>query len=236
MTTDTPPSSDGEDTQPSFDSDAQAAIVDEHADGPTSGTPASPTPVTRRPRRLRAFLIGVVLAAALAILLFVVLGSTSSPKATGGGPVVGVGDPAPGFVLPSVVGGPPVDLHALGVDRHRPVVLNFFASWCTPCREETPLLASTARAEAAKGSVVQFVGVDGADPPQDAIAFIQQSGITYPVGQDSTFRVTQGLYGLSGEPNTFFIDASGIVVGHTIGPVTESQLNRWLHRLGGVKG
>lgn len=227
MTTDAPPSSDGED---------KVSIDDGNTEGQASVVGGSPTPVTRRPRRLRAFVIGVILAAVLAILLFVVLGSTSSPTTTGGGPVVGVGDAAPGFVLPSVVGGPPVDLHALGVDRHRPVVLNFFASWCTPCREETPLLASTARAEAAKGSVIQFVGVDGADPPQDAIAFIQQSGIAYPVGQDSTFRVTQGLYGLSGEPNTFFIDASGIVVGHTIGPVTERQLNGWLHRLGGVKG
>jgi len=188
------------------------------------------------PRRLRAFLVGLVLAGALAVFLFVVLGTTSSPSTPGSGPVVGVGDPAPGFVLPSVVGGPPVDLHALGVDRHRPVVLNFFASWCTPCRQETPLLASTARAEQAKGSVVQFVGVDGADPPADAVPFIRSSGITYPVGQDSTFRVTQGRYGLSGEPNTFFIDASGTVVGHTIGPVTQGELDRWLRRLGGAKG
>ena len=59
------------------------------------------------------------------------------------------------------------------------------------------MLASTARAERAKGSVLQFVGVDAADPPADAVPFITQSGITYPVGQDSTLRVTAGVYGLN---------------------------------------
>ena len=170
----------------------------------------------------------------LAFFLFVVLGTSSSPGTPGSGPVVGVGDPAPGFVLPSVTGGAPVDLHALGVDRHRPVVLNFFASWCAPCRQETPLLAEAARSEAARGSPVQFVGVDGADPPADAVPFIQGAGITYPVGRDAVFHVTQAVYGLSGEPNTFYIDAHGTVVGRTVGPVTQAGLDRWLRRLGGA--
>ena len=186
----------------------------------------------RQPRRLRAFLIGMVLAAALAVFLFVGLG-TSSNSTSGTGGVVPVGSAAPNFVLPSVLGGAHVDLHALGVDRHRPVVLNFFASWCGPCRTETPMLASTAKAEQAKGSVLQFVGVDAADPPANAVPFITQSGITYPVGQDSTLRVTAGVYGLNAEPNTFFIDESGTVVGHVIGPVSQARLDRWIHMLVG---
>lgn len=204
------------------------------ADGP--GTPAPPpsgaAPSPRHPRRLRAFLIGLVLAAALAVFLFVGLG-TSSNSTSGTGGVVPVGSSAPNFVLTSVTGGAPVDLHALGVDRHHPVVLNFFASWCGPCRTETPMLASTARAEQAKGSVLQFVGVDAADPPANAVPFITQSGITYPVGQDATLRVTAGVYGLNAEPNTFFIDETGHVVGHVIGPVSKAQLDRWVHELVG---
>ena len=198
------------------------------ADGPPVAAAKSPAP----PRRLRAFLIGVVLAAVLAFFLFVVLGTTSS-KGSGAGGVVPVGSVAPNFTLPSVTGGAPVELDALGVRRHHPVVLNFFASWCVPCQKETPLLAETAATQQAKGSVVQFVGVDAADKPADAVPFIQKAGITYPVGQDATLRVTASVYGLNGEPNTFFIVESGVVVGHVIGPVSKSELDGWIHRLAG---
>ena len=198
---------------------------------PTAAGPV-PAPVQRPPRRLRAFLIGLVLAAGLAVFLFVGLGTTSS-KGAGGGAVVPIGSAAPNFTLPSVVGGTPVDLHALGVARHHPVILNFFASWCIPCQKETPLLASTASAEQAKGSVLQFVGVDAADKPSDAVPFIQKTGITYPVGQDANLRVTADVYGLDAEPQTFFINESGVVVGHAYGPVTQAQLDRWVHTLVG---
>ena len=200
---------------------------------PDPGSTSERTPpVQRPPRRLRAFLIGVVLAAGLAVLLFVGLGSTSSTT-PGAGAVVPVGSVAPNFALPSVTGGAPVVLHALGSRRHHPVVLNFFASWCIPCQKETPLLASTAAAEQAKGSVLQFVGVDAADKPSDAVPFIQETGITYPVGQDADLHVTAGVYGLSGEPQTFFIDESGVVVGHVFGPLSKAQLDGWVHRLAG---
>jgi cytochrome c biogenesis protein CcmG, thiol:disulfide interchange protein DsbE len=188
--------------------------------------------VARKPRRLRAFLLGLVLAGALALFLFVGLG-TSSNSSSGASGVVPVGSEAPNFVLPSAVGAGPVDLHALGVDRHHPVVLNFFASWCGPCRTETPLIASTARAEQAKGSVLQFVGVDVGESATAAVPFIKTSGITYPVGDDARLRVTGGTYGLNSQPNTFFIDEAGTVVGHVIGPVTGAQLDQWIHRLVG---
>ena len=71
-----------------------------------------------------------------------------------------------------------------------------------PCQKETPLLASTAQAEQAKGSVLQFVGVDVADNPANAVPFIHQSGITYPVGQDADLKVSANLYGLFGMPQT----------------------------------
>jgi cytochrome c biogenesis protein CcmG/thiol:disulfide interchange protein DsbE len=189
-------------------------------------SPGDPAP-RYRPRRLRALLIGTVIAAGLAVFLFVGLGTTSG-SGPGSGPVVGVGDLAPGFSLPSLLGGPAVDLDALGPARHRPVVLNFFASWCAPCRQETPLLARTAAAEQARHSTVQFIGVDVADTAAQAIPFVHQSGITYPVGTDSSLRVSAALYGLNGEPSTFFIDSSGHVVAHVIGAVDQAKLDHWL--------
>ena len=171
---------------------------------------------------------------ALAIFLFVILGTTSNnSKSSGGGGVVPVGSTAPNFTLPSVLAGVPVDLYALGKHRNHPVVLNFFASWCVPCQKETPLLASTAQAEQAKGSVLQFVGVDVADNPANAVPFIRQSGITYPVGQDADLKVSANLYGLFGMPQTFFIDESGVVVGHHEGALTKSVLDSWIHKLVG---
>ena len=186
--------------------------------GPSTPPPAPPSPAVHGPRRLRSLLIGTVIAAALAVFLFVGLGqnSGSGPAAA---PVVGIGTMAPDFSLPSLTAGPPVSLHALGAAHHYPVVLNFFASWCTPCQQETPLLARTATAERAKGSIVQFVGVDVADSPAQAVPFARQSGLTYPIGTDSTLRVAAVLYGLNGEPNTFFISGSGRVLGHVIGRV-----------------
>ncbi len=179
---------------------------------------------------MRSLVIGVAIAGVLAVVLFVGLG-TGSGSGPSSGPVVGVGSTAPGFRIPSLTGGKPVDLDALGKDRGRPVVLNFFASWCIPCQQETPLLAQTAKSEKAKGSHVQFVGVDVADPKANAVAFVQSAGIGYPVGADANLYVTESLYGLNGEPNTFFIDSSGKVVGHVIGAVSASQLDTWLHRL-----
>jgi cytochrome c biogenesis protein CcmG/thiol:disulfide interchange protein DsbE len=184
------------------------------------------------PRRLRAFLVGLVLAAALALFLFVGLGTSSKNSGTGTGGVVPVGSTAPNFTLPSVVASLPVNLDALGKNRHHPVILNFFASYCVPCQLETPLLASTAATEQAKGSVLQFVGVDAADSANGS-SFIRQSGITYPVGGDNDLQVTASVYGLNAEPQTFFIDESGVVIGHHYGALTKVQLDGWIRRLVG---
>jgi cytochrome c biogenesis protein CcmG/thiol:disulfide interchange protein DsbE len=178
--------------------------------------------------------IGSVIALVLAVLLFVGLRPTTG-SGSSSGPVVGVGSVAPGFTLPSLAGGTQVNLDALGKDRHHPVVLNFFASWCGPCREETPLLARTADAEQAKGSTVQFVGVDTLDPKSSAIPFVDKAGITYPVATDNG-QVSSGLYGLYGDPQTFFLDAEGTVIGHVRGALNQVELQQWLHRLAGSAG
>jgi cytochrome c biogenesis protein CcmG, thiol:disulfide interchange protein DsbE len=201
-----------------------------------SDVPATPRPPVQGPRRLRSLLIGLVIAAVVAFILFVGLDRSSGNGSSGSGPVVGVGSTAPNFSIPSLTGGARVDLDALGRDRHRPVVLNFFASWCVPCQQETPLLARTAATERARHSTVQFIGVDALDQNASADPFVEKAGVTYPVGTDGGGKVSGGLYALFGLPQTYFIGADGTVIGHVEGAVKQAQLDQWLHRLGGAAG
>jgi cytochrome c biogenesis protein CcmG/thiol:disulfide interchange protein DsbE len=216
---------------PGSDSDSSGGAA------PFAAAPASPAlTASRRPRMVRSLVIGLVIIIGLAVFLFVGLRPNASKGSAG--PLVPVGGQAPGFSLPPLTGSVPVDLDALGKDAHHPVILNFFASWCVPCQKETPLLAAAAAAEQVKGGPVRFVGVDVNDPPANALPFVQKAGITYPVGMDDAFRVTSGLYGLYGLPQTFFIDSDGKVLAHTIGAVDAADLRSWMKKLNkeGIQG
>ena len=169
-----------------------------------------------------------MLAGLLAYLLFGVIGANNGSQPQ---QVVPIGSVAPDFTLPALSGGRSVSLDALGRDRHRPVVLNFFASWCVPCRQETPLLASVARSQQRRHSNIQFIGVDVADVPSSAVAFVQQAGVDYPVAVDANLKVTAGRYGLNAEPQTFFIDSSGHVVAHKLGALDRSELESDLQQV-----
>ena len=228
-------------------SEAGAHDVDVHETGApeTGAPPAAPAArpdLERYRRRLRSLMVGSAAAIVLAILLFVVL-KPAAHTATGQPAVAGPGSVAPDVHLQNLMSTtaaplPDVDLATLGKDRHRPVVLNFYASWCTPCQQETPLFGSTAAAEAAKGSPVQFVGVDVADTSNGgatAVAFTRQAGVTYPVGADATFGAA-GAYGLFGLPDTVFINEEGVVVGRHLGALNAAELQSWLHQLAGSAG
>jgi cytochrome c biogenesis protein CcmG/thiol:disulfide interchange protein DsbE len=197
--------------------------------GGPSLPPAPQAPGNSRHRMGRSLLIGSVIGVGVAVLLVVALGS--KPATGSAGPAVPIGSQAPDFSLPPLTGSLPVDLDSLGEHLHRPVILNFFASWCDPCQKETPLLAKAAVAEQANGGAVQFVGVDVNDRPTDALPFVRMAGITYPVGADQTFHVTSDLYGLDGLPQTFFISSDGKVLGHTIGAIDAVDLQAWMKKL-----
>ena len=109
------------------------------------------------------------------------------------------GDQAPDFSL-ALLG----DEGTLSSDdlRGRPVVLNFWASWCVPCREEMPLFESRWRAHRDEG--LQFVGVLVRDTPESALAFLERHDITYPIVWDEDQELANAL-GVAGLPQTFFI-------------------------------
>ena len=104
--------------------------------------------------------------------------------------------------------------------RGTPLVLNFWASWCDPCRSEAKVLE---RGWKHDGRGVLFLGLDQQDARENARDFISQFGITFPHVRDPS-NDTARAWGVTGLPETFFIGADGKVVGHVIGSVDDAQL------------
>jgi cytochrome c biogenesis protein CcmG/thiol:disulfide interchange protein DsbE len=105
--------------------------------------------------------------------------------------------------------------------RGTPVVLNFWASWCVPCRDETPDLQRTWAASSSQN--VAIIGLNMQDLTDDARAFSREFRVTYPNIRDQRDDIAR-KYGTTGVPETFFIDPQGRIVGHVIGVVSPAQL------------
>jgi cytochrome c biogenesis protein CcmG/thiol:disulfide interchange protein DsbE len=107
--------------------------------------------------------------------------------------------------------------------RGKPVVVNFWASWCVPCRDEAPVLQKTYERYRDQGLVV--LGVDVNDFRQDARRFVRRYGLTYPVVYDGKGS-TVGKWGVRGFPETFFVDRTGKLVGERIEGAVDIERNR----------
>jgi cytochrome c biogenesis protein CcmG/thiol:disulfide interchange protein DsbE len=128
-----------------------------------------------------------------------------------------VGAPAPAFSLPRLNGEGDVSLASL---RGKTVVLNFFASWCRPCKYEAPDLESYWRRYRSDGVVV--LGVDSGDAKSDARRFLSAHGVTYPIVFDPGETLAYGPYDLPGLPVTYVLNSHGRVVGSPVlGPVSD---------------
>jgi cytochrome c biogenesis protein CcmG/thiol:disulfide interchange protein DsbE len=159
----------------------------------------------------KVLLVGFALAAALVIILFAGLGK--DPQAIDS-PLVGRN--APPFTLREVGSGQPVSLESL---RGKPVVLNFWATWCGPCYEEHPTLVAVARAN----PNVRFLGVVFQDSEAKIQQFLNERGRAYPTVVDDGGK-TAIAYGIGGVPETFFLDATGKIVAKYSGPLDAETL------------
>lgn len=112
--------------------------------------------------------------------------------------------------------------------RGQVVVVNFWASWCPPCREEAPYLERTWRKYRDKG--VMFIGVDYLDTERKARAYLNEFDITYPNGPDIGTRIADA-YRIKGVPETFFVDKQGNLRGVKIGPLRPPELDEHIEAL-----
>ena len=135
-----------------------------------------------------------------------------------------IGQAAPNFALADLDGNP-VRLSDL---RGRPVIVNFWASWCGPCVEEFPMLRQAVHQHAADN--VAVVGIVFRDNSEAARRFMQRMGAGWPAAMDPGEQVAQA-FGIFGPPETFFIDADGVVRGRQIGQLTsQADLERQLQQ------
>jgi cytochrome c biogenesis protein CcmG/thiol:disulfide interchange protein DsbE len=190
--------------------------------------------VTASPIRRALRVLGVLAAVAFVALLAYGLTTKSADRTIDDALSRGEAVAPPGFSLATLAGGEPSGGAAMAWSRASrdgevaldelrgtPVVLNFWASWCDPCRAEAELLERGWR-DAGRGDVL-FLGLDAQDASEDARDFIGQFGLTFPHVRDPS-NDTSREWGVTGLPETFFLGADGLVVGHVIGSVSAEQL------------
>lgn len=190
-----------------------------------------------RRRWLRPFVVAQFAAVVLVAALFMLLVWKVAYGSSGAGLVAaikrGEQPSAPSFDLPVIwdrpgmwprrvrpaLGDGRVQLEEL---RGTPVVLNFWASWCIPCKREAPFLAASARAHRRE---VAFLGLDIQDFTSDARRFLRELEVPYSSVRETGSRI-HTAYGLTGVPETYYIDSRGRIVGHATGAVSREELER----------
>ena len=184
------------------------------------GGPGGPSRLARAGRaagplvlrhKLITGLVAIFVVAAVAVSL--------ATSGTGGAPPAPV---AAGFTLDSLTA--PGQHITLSQYQGKPLIVNFWASWCEPCQQETPLLATWYARQ--HGHVI-IVGLDENDTAASALQFAKAKGVSYPIGVDPQLAAANA-YGVTGLPQTFFLNAQHRIVDHVLGAVTQADLDKGL--------
>jgi cytochrome c biogenesis protein CcmG, thiol:disulfide interchange protein DsbE len=135
------------------------------------------------------------------------------------------GGPAPDFTITTFDG----ETFTLSEQRGSIVVINFWGSWCAPCRDEAPHLQAVWEEYQDRGVVV--VGVTYLDTVEDSLGFIDDLGLTYLNGPDPRTEIASGKYRIQGAPENFIVDQEGNIAYFHLGPITRTQLRAVLDEL-----
>ena len=181
-------------------------------------------PVQKNSKKLKAtviFLLAMLIAGFTIFLAIGVMGTTTATSRSG---KELVGKKAPSFVAPKVGG----QLVSLENYKNKPLVLNFWASWCPPCRDETPGMERIWRKYEDQGVVI--LGINVQDGEKEAERYISEFGVTFSNALDLDGSITVD-YGVTGLPVTFFIDNDSVVTGRWVGASSEDRLDNWVSNL-----
>lgn len=178
--------------------------------------PSVTTPLLSRLQRVsrRAKIVGGSSAVAVIVAVALLVAAAHGPAPQAAPP-----RPATSFSLALL--GQPGSTVSLASYAGQPVIVNFFASWCAPCKRETPLLARYYESHAGH---VNVVGIDANDQQAAALSFIAKAGVRYPVGWDPFPASTTTSYGVYALPQTFFLNADHRIVAHVMGALTARAL------------
>ncbi len=171
------------------------------------------------PRRWGIFLVWFLVLGILGVLGFSLMRAHQGP--------IGIGDGVPDFILTTFDD----EQIAIGDLRGQVVVINFWASWCTPCEHEAAIFEQAYQMYKDRGVV--FLGVGYADTEREARAYLEKYGITYPNGPDLGTRISQA-FRTHGVPETYIVDPDGHLADVRIGPY--ATLNEIINAVEGVLG
>jgi cytochrome c biogenesis protein CcmG/thiol:disulfide interchange protein DsbE len=159
------------------------------------------------------------------LVLTPVIGWSQHAQHGGQSSVPGVGAPASSFELKSLDGKP------VGLTNFRglPLMINFFASWCDPCREEMPLINELATRAGKDGYAVLGIAVE--DSRAAITQYVQEAKLVFPIALDPNSTVKRA-YRIFGPPATFFIDGRGTIRDVVIGPITPERAREGLKKAG----
>ncbi|HEY7782109.1 MAG TPA: TlpA disulfide reductase family protein [Ktedonobacterales bacterium] len=194
------------------------------------GAGEQPVTLGRGRGRLNAITLILTVLALAALLALLGLRLVAASQQVGSQPPPSplVGHRAPDFTLAVLNGTPGQRVHLADLKGH-PVIVNFWASWCQPCQEESPILEAAWQRYKANGIII--IGVSYQDKPADSLGFLKQYGITYLVGLDDADGAIAVAYGVSGVPETAFIDRSGVVAQKVGGPLDDATLAHAIQRI-----
>jgi cytochrome c biogenesis protein CcmG, thiol:disulfide interchange protein DsbE len=180
----------------------------------------------KRKRRIVIFCVVSLLNVGLLVLILTQLLTPATHSVSD--PLVG--HPAPNFSLVLLHSDSGKNSLSLSNYKGKPIVLNFWASWCQPCKDELPLLENAWKQLQAQQKDIVFLGIDFQESSTDATSFLQQHGITYLAGLDTNGSIAS-KYEVTSLPQTIFIDRNGTVTSREPKELTAQELSRNLQSI-----